>query len=163
MTAKTRQTDTLADDELLITRTFDAPASLMFALWSQPEHFRKWMGPGSFTCTECEMDFRVGGSYRAKIESAEGKVNPFSGVYREIVPNERLVFTFAWNNDGPSADIETLITITFKEHDGKTTQMFHQTPFLNAERRDSHVGGWTSAFEKQADYAEKLAKEEKTQ
>lgn len=150
---------TLADDELLITRTFDAPASLMFALWSEPEHFMRWMGPEGFTCPRCEMDFRVGGAYRAMITSAEFGDSPFSGVYREIVPNERLVFTFTWNNTGPSADIETLITITFREYDGKTVQTFHQTPFLNAERRDSHVGGWTSAFGKQAAYAEKIARE----
>ncbi|KAF0181762.1 MAG: hypothetical protein FD124_3254 [Alphaproteobacteria bacterium] len=143
----------LADDELLITRTFDAPASLIFAMWTQAEHFTRWMGPEGFTCTDCEMDVRVGGGYRATISSPESGDSPFSGVYREIVTNERLVFTFAWNNTGPSADIETLITITFREHDGKTVQTFHQTPFLNAERRDSHVGGWSSAFEKAAAYA----------
>lgn len=138
----------LADDELLITRTFDAPASLVFAMWTQPEHFTRWMGPEGFVCTDCEMDVRVGGAYRATITSAESGASPFGGVYREIVANERLVFTFTWRNTGPSAEIETLITITFREYDGKTVQTFHQTPFLNAERRDSHVGGWTSAFGK---------------
>jgi uncharacterized protein YndB with AHSA1/START domain len=151
----------LADDELLITRTFDAPASLMFALWSEPGHFKRWMGPEDFTCPVCEIDFRVGGKYRALIFSEETGDSWFSGVYREIVPNKRLVFTFTWNNTGPSADVETLITITFAEHDGKTVQTFHQTPFLNVERRDSHVGGWTSAFDKQAAYAAK-AKEKRT-
>ncbi len=72
--------------------------------------------------------------------------NWFGGVYREIEPNRRLVFTFAWD-EGPSARNKTLVTISFTERNGKTEQVFHQTPFLNVERRDSHLGGWTSAFD----------------
>src|SRR5215831_15524223 len=149
----------LADDELLITRTFDAPASLLFALWSKPEHLKRWMGPANFTCPEVEIDFRVGGAYRATITSPARGENWFGGVYREIVENKRLVFTFTWDNDGPSAGVETLVTITFEEKGGKTVQTFHQRPFLNVERRDSHVGGWTSAFDKLAAYAAQIAKE----
>lgn len=148
-----RQTDTLADDELLIVRTFDAPAALLFAMWTKPEHFRRWMGPGGFDCPLAEIDLRVGGAYRGMIVSEETGESAFSGVYREIVPHTRLVFTFAWNNTGPSANVETLITITFAEHDGKTVQTFHQTPFTSRERRDSHVGGWSGAFDKLAAYA----------
>jgi uncharacterized protein YndB with AHSA1/START domain len=151
----------LADDELLITRTFDAPAALLFALWSQPKHFKRWMGPHGFDCPEAEIDFRVGGTYRAMIKSAEHGENWFGGVYREIEPNKRLVFTFRWDNEGPSAGVETLVTITFAERDGKTVQTFHQAPFISVERRDSHVGGWTSAFDRQQAYAETLASEER--
>ena len=87
-------------------------------------------------------------------------VGPFrGGGYREIVANKRLVFTFTWDNDGPSAGVETLVTINFEEKGGKTVQTFHQRPFLNVERRDSHVGGWTSAFDKLAAYAAQIAKE----
>ncbi len=149
----------LADDELLITRTFDAPAALVFALWSKPEHMKRWMGPANFTCPEVEIDFRVGGAYRAMITSPAHGENWFGGVYREIVENKRLVFTFTWDNDGPSAGVETLVTITFEEKGGKTVQTFHQRPFLNVERRDSHVGGWTSSFDKLAAYAAQIAKE----
>jgi uncharacterized protein YndB with AHSA1/START domain len=149
----------IADDELLITRSFDAPASVIFALWSKPEHMKRWMGPATFTCPAAEIDFRVGGAYRAMIKSAEHGENWFGGVYREIVRNRRLVFTFAWDNDGPSAGVETLVTITFEEKDGKTVQTFHQRPFLNVERRDSHVGGWTQAFDKLGVYAAEFAKE----
>lgn len=136
----------LADDELLIRRTFDAPPKLIFSLWAEEEHFKKWMGPEGFDCRRAELDFRVGGSYRAMIYSEEHGENWFGGVYREIEPNRRLVFTFAWD-EGPSARNETLVTITITERNGKTEQVFHQTPFLNVERRDSHLGGWTSAFD----------------
>jgi uncharacterized protein YndB with AHSA1/START domain len=149
----------LADDELFITRTFDAPASVLFALWSEPEHMKRWMGPANFTCPEAKIDFRVGGAYRAMIKSAEHGENWFGGVYREIEWDRRLVFTFAWDNDGPSAGVDTLVTITFEERDGKTVQTFHQRPFLNAERRDSHVGGWTEAFDKLETYTAKVARE----
>lgn len=149
----------LSEDELLITRVFDAPASLLFALWSKPEHMRRWVGPAGFTRPEAEIDFRVGGAYRATITSPEHGENRFGGIYREIEPARRLVFTFAWDNDGPSAGVETLVTITFEERNGKTVQTFHQRPFLDAERRDSHLRGWSSAFDKLQAYAATIEKE----
>src|SRR5262245_25570127 len=66
------------------------------------------MGPANFTCPEVKIDFRIGGSYRAMITSPAHGENWFGGVYREIVENKRLVFTFTWDNDGPSAGVETL-------------------------------------------------------
>jgi uncharacterized protein YndB with AHSA1/START domain len=148
----------LADDELLITRTFAAPASMLFALWSEAEHLKRWMGPQDFECPHAEVDFRVGGAYRILIRSAEHGDNWFGGVYREIEPNRRLVFTFTWDNDGPSAGVETIVTITFAERDGRTVQTFHQAPFATAERRDSHMGGWSQAFDKQQVYAARITK-----
>lgn len=149
----------LADDELLITRTFDAPASLMFELWTNPEHFKNWMGPGDHVCRHSEMDVRVGGAYRGMIYSEEFGESWFGGVYREIERPTRLVFTFKWDK-GPSAELETLVTITFREEaDGRTSMIFYQSPFLDVARRDAHVGGWNSAFTKFGDYAEKLSKE----
>ena len=149
----------IADNELLIVRTFNAPPSVVFALWSSAEHMKRWMGPKNFTCPEAEVDFHIGGTYRAMIKSAEYGENWFAGVYREIVPDKRLVFTFIWENEGPSAGVETLVTITFEERAGKTVQTFHQVPFRDVERRDSHVGAWSEAFDKESAYAEKIAKE----
>ena len=149
----------LADDELLVIRTFAAPARLLFALWSEPEHLKHWMGPHDFDCPQAEVDFRVGGAYRVLIRSAEHGDNWFHGVYREIEPARRLVFTFTWDNDGPSAGVEMLVTITFAESGGNTIQTFHQTPFRTRESRDSHVGGWSGSFDKQARYAAAIIKE----
>jgi uncharacterized protein YndB with AHSA1/START domain len=148
----------LADDELLISRTFDAPAALMFELWTNPAHFKHWMGPGAYECRHAEMDLRVGGAYRGMIKSPDDE-SWFGGVYREIENPSRRVFTFKWDK-GPSGERETLVTITFREEaDGRTTMTFHQTPFISVERRDAHVGGWNGAFTKFGDYAEKLARE----
>jgi uncharacterized protein YndB with AHSA1/START domain len=149
-----------ADDELLITRTFDAPASLLFALWSTSEHMKRWMGPANFTCPDAHIDFRVGGAYRVMIMSPEHSESRFSGVYREIERDRRIVFTFAWENHGPSAGAEMLVTITFEEHEGKTIQTFHQRPFFSVERRDSHVDGWSQVFCKLETYIAKLAKKD---
>ena len=144
---------TLTDDELLIVRDFDAPASLMFKLWSDPVHFRNWMGPEGFDCPEAEIDFRVGGRYRGVIRH-KGDLSGFGGEYREIEPNTRLVFTWQWDG-GPSKDVESLVTITFREQGDRTTMTFHQMRFVSVERRDSHVGGWNSLFNKLAAYAAK--------
>lgn len=143
----------LADDELLIVRDFDAPASLLFTLWSDVDHFKNWMGPEGFGCPNAEIDFRVGGKYRGMIRSKDHGDNWFGGEYHEIDAPHRLVFTWKWD-EGPSSAVETLVTITFRENaDGTTTMTFHQTPFINVERRDSHIGGWTSLFNKLAAYA----------
>jgi uncharacterized protein YndB with AHSA1/START domain len=151
----------LADDELLIMRTFDAPAELVFSMWSDPEHFKHWMGPETFDCPVVEMDFRVGGAYRAMIRSDAHGENWFGGVYKEIEPPTRLVFTFIWDSGGPSDGVETVITILFREIDGKTEQIFHQAGILDAERRDSQMGGWSSAFNKEAAYVGSLVKSAK--
>jgi uncharacterized protein YndB with AHSA1/START domain len=150
-----------ADNELLIVRSFDAPPSLVFALWSDPAHFKRWMGPKGFTCLEAAIDFRVGGTYRAMIESPGGGKNWFGGIFREIERDKRLVFTFAWDNEGPSAGIEMLVTITFEERDGKTIQTFHQALFRDAAARDRHVHGWNGTFDKEESYLRQLAKGEK--
>jgi uncharacterized protein YndB with AHSA1/START domain len=140
------------DDDLLIVRTIDAPATLVFRLWSEPEHFRRWIGPQGFECAEVEIDFRVGGAYRATISSPEAGNSRFQGIYREIEPDRRIVFTFTWQG-GPSGGVETIITVLLEERDGRTIQTFHQAPFLNVERRDSHRGGWNSTFDRLRDYA----------
>lgn len=151
----------LADDELLIMRTFDAPAELVFSMWSDPEHFKRWIGPETFDCPVVEMDFRVGGAYRAMIRSDAHGENWFGGVYKEIEPYTRLVFTFTWNSGGPSDGVEMLVTILFRQLGSKTEQIFHQSGILNAERRDSQMGGWESAFNKEAAYVARIAKQAK--
>jgi len=148
-----------ADNELLIVRSFDAPASVVFALWSDPVHLRRWMGPKGFTCPEATIDFRVGGAFRMMIQSLEQGENWFGGVYREIEPDKRLVFTFAWE-EGPSAGVETLVTLTFEERGGRTIQTFRQAAFRDAAARDRHVHGWNGTFDKEETYLQQLGKEE---
>ena len=147
-----------ADDELLITRTFDAPVALVFRIWEKREHMIRWLGPENFSCTSLELDFRPGGEWRACIESKEYGKSWMGGRYREIERDKRIVYTFAWDpSDGPS--VETVVTVTFVQKNGKTVQSFHQTPFLTVDSRDSHIGGWNSCFNREEAYVEMLAKE----
>ena len=147
--------------ELSITRTFDAPVDIVFGIWADREHMIKWWGPKDFVTNSLELDFRVGGAYRACIVHKD-RESWMSGRFVEIETNRRIVFTFAWEGDADSIGNETLITITFSEADGKTTQTFHQTPFRDADRRDSHVRGWTEVINREQGYAECMAKNQGT-
>ncbi len=78
------------------------------------------------------------------------------GEFREIEKNKRIVYTFKWDGDDKEYAIQTLITVTFAEKDGKTLQSFHQTPFTSVESRDSHIGGWNESFDREQEYIEKI-------
>ena len=110
--------------EMILTRVFDAPRELVWKLWTEPEHICKWWGPKGFTLPGCEMDFRTGGAYRFVMRAPDGRDNPFHGVYRDIVRNERIVFTAILDNlPGP----ELLTTVTFVDEGGKTKLTVRQT------------------------------------
>ncbi len=143
----------LQDDELLIERIFDAPRDLVFAVWTDPKHLMNWWGPKTFTPIGIQQDFRVGGTYRFGMKSPEGREIWKTGVYQEIVPGERIVMTFRWE-DG-AWDVDNLVTVTFVSMaSGRTLLRFHQAPFKTVEARDSHTQGWTSLLEKLAAYLE---------
>lgn len=147
----------MKDDELIITRTFAAPQALVFEVWSKREHMMQWLGPTGFTCTSLEMDFRPGGTWRACIVSDAHGESWMGGEYREIEPNRRIVYSFAWEDGRDQPGVPTLVTVTFEEKDGKTVQTFHQAPFLHKDGRDSHIGGWNQSFDKTQAYVERLA------
>lgn len=148
-------TDTVViqDDELLIERIFDAPRELVFRVWTRPEHLMKWWGPKTFEPIGVEQDFRVGGTYRYGMRSPEGREIWKTGVYQEIVPNERIVMTFRWEDGAWGVDNIVIVTLLAMAS-GRTMFRFHQAPFKTLEARDSHVGGWTSLLEKLAVYLE---------
>jgi uncharacterized protein YndB with AHSA1/START domain len=146
----------VADDELLITRVFDAPRSLVFKAWSSSEHQVHWLGPKDFTVEYCQIDFREGGAYRACIRSPEGIDYWMRGHYREIVAPERLVFTFSWEEEGERG-LETLVTATFVDEGGKTRMTFHQAPFRSLSERDGHTSGWSECFDRLAAYLARAA------
>jgi uncharacterized protein YndB with AHSA1/START domain len=111
------------------------------------------VGPArDFTTPSCNMDVRPNGTYRICIRSPEGKDYWMQGVYRDIVEPERLVFTFAWEDEKGEPGHETLVTVTFAEHDGKTKLTFHQAIFESVEDRDSHQEGWSQCFDRLETY-----------
>jgi uncharacterized protein YndB with AHSA1/START domain len=106
-----------SEREVVVTRTFDAPARLVFEAWSKPELFKKWWVPRSLgmTLRSCEMDVRTGGKYRLVFGDDPANPMAFFGTYLEVVPNQRIV----WTNE-ESGDAGSVTTVTFEERDGKT-------------------------------------------
>jgi uncharacterized protein YndB with AHSA1/START domain len=141
-----------ADHELTVSRVIDAPRRLVFKAWTEPEQIARWWGPKGFTTVEYTMDVRPGGAYRLVMRSPEGTDHRKRGVYREIVAPERIVFTFAWEDAGGRPGHELLVTVTLEELGSRTRLTLHQTQFNSVEWRDSHVIGWTSCFERFAEY-----------
>jgi uncharacterized protein YndB with AHSA1/START domain len=137
---------------LVIERIFAAPRALVFRAWTDPVHLVHWLGPAGFTGTIIQMDVRPGGAYRFQMRSADGTDYWQQGVHREVVEPERLVRTCVWTDaDGNPTGPETLMTITFEEHDGKTKLTFQQM-FESAAVRDAHRGGTASSLDRLADY-----------
>ncbi len=133
--------------ELTITRTFNAPRSLVFDAWTRPEHLARWSGPEGFTNPQAEMDLRPGGKYRACLRSPDGVEHWVQGVYREIAPPERLVMTHAWEDASGQPGPASVVTVTLKElGPNRTAMTFHQAPFASIASRDGHEGGWSSSF-----------------
>jgi len=141
---------------LVIERIFDAPRGLVFKAWTEPERMVRWFGPRGFATTVLKVDFRPGGAYRFHMRSPEGTDHWLQGVYREIVEPERLVSTYAWANaEGKATRPETLLTVIFEEHGGKTKLTLHQAVFESVTARDLHNVGWTSSLDRLAEYLAK--------
>ncbi|MER7864334.1 SRPBCC domain-containing protein [Amycolatopsis japonica] len=131
--------------DLTITRLLDAPRELVFRVWTDPDHLARWWGPAGFTSKSCTVNLTEGGKWRTCISDGE-TVLWMSGVYHEIVPPERLVFSFAWEEPEGFRGHDTLVTVDFSDLDGKTEMSFHQAIFETVAERDSHVEGWQSCF-----------------
>lgn len=108
---------TPSDREIQLTRVFDAPRRLVFEAFTHPEHVARWYGCRGYTCPVCEIDLRVGGSYRYVARGPEGEEFGVRGTYREIASPERLVCTETFH---AFPDNEAVITMTLHEHEGKT-------------------------------------------
>ena len=104
--------------EVVVTRTFDAPARLVFEAWTKPELFEQWWVPRSMgmTLRSCELDVRTGGTYRLVFGDDPANPMAFFGTYLDVVPNQRIV----WTNEESGAD-GSVTTVTFEEKNGKTT------------------------------------------
>jgi len=140
---------------LTITRVFDAPRQLVFQAFTDPKHAVKWLGPRHCPAVHFEADLRPGGSWRGCLRGGEGD-EWHGGVYREIVPPERLVYTFAWDNSDGKPGRETLITVTFAEHGSKTLMTFSQGVFNTDGDIEGHGEGWNSSFDRLAEYVDEL-------
>ena len=142
-----------SDRELVLTRIFDAPRSLVFKAWTEPRHLARWWGPRGFSVVSCEMDPRTGGSYRFHMRGPDGTDHWPQGVFREIDEPERFVASWCWTDaNGKPERPETVLTVTFEAVGEKTKLTLHQAVFESVTARDTHGEGWNSTLDCLAEY-----------
>ncbi len=136
---------------LTLRRKLSAPAEKVFAAWTDPEKIIHWFGPAETAdgSVRADMDVRVGGRFRISFRDQDGEYHEVGGTYREVVPNERLVFSWAWHS---TPERESLVTITLKPDGDATMLTLHHERFFDEKARDGHERGWTGTLEKLARY-----------
>jgi len=144
-----------SEREIVMTRVFDAARELVFEAHSKCEHMSRWWGPRGFTLTGCEMDFRPGGSYRFVQRAPDGAEYAFRGQYREIVPPERIVWTFEFEGMPGHVSVETA---TFTEQNGKTiltaTAVYESVEDRDAVLQSGMEAGLRETWDRLAEYVE---------
>jgi len=140
-----------ASDGFALTRLFDAPVDLVWRCFTEQEHLARWSAPRGYTIPKGEGDLRVGGRWRCCMRDPDGGEHWLGGVYREIVPHQRLVMTHAWEENGMPGP-ETLVTVRFEDLSGRTKVTLEQTGFASEEARDGHRGGWSECLDLLAEY-----------
>lgn len=139
----------LAKPSITLKRHIKAPPEKVYQAWTQAAQLVRWFGPHEtiLDSVKATLDARVGGKYRASFTTADGEYHEVGGVYREVIPNRRLQFTWAWHT---MPERESLVTITM-EPDGTGTMLtlLHEQLFDQAAA-DGHKYGWTGTLEKLA-------------
>ena len=150
-------------DELVITRTFDVSRETLWKAWTDPERFMRWWGPQGFTAPACRIDLRVGGRYLACMRSPEGQDYWSTGVYRAIVPREKIVYTDSFSDAkgnvvsashyGMPGDwpLEMLVTVTFEEDGGRTKMTLRHEGLPAGEHLAGANQGWNESLDKLAE------------
>lgn len=136
-------------DTLDMRRYYAAPVALMWRLWTDPAHFARWWGPEGARCSRCEIDLQPGGAWITTITSPDCTMHTVSGVYREVVAPERLVYTWGWHGEAGRGH-ESTVTVTLRAvGDGCEVCVLHEN--LGQDQPDRHLSGWSSALECLAD------------
>lgn len=158
--------------ELVISRIFAAPRELVFEAFTDPRHLMKWWGPHGCTVISCEADPRTGGNWSISMRSPRllpqfaGRypikspstaaqnwtIEKQRGVYQEVIRPERLVFTYAFEDDAGRPLHQTVVKVNFTEDHGGTRITLHQAIFETESARNDHVRGWSEALDHLNDY-----------
>ena len=159
--AKTLQVTTPSDREVVFTRAFDAPRELVFEAWTNPEHVRHWWGLRASTMLLCEAEVRPGGSWRYVTTAEDGAEVPFTGVYQEVAPPERLVYTEMYDVEPFNSGDPAVNTVTFTPEEGGTLVTV-TTVYPSKEVRDFALSsgmeaGAAESYDRLADHLTTLA------
>lgn len=147
-----------ADNVIVIRRTFDAPRELVFRVFTDPKHLAEFWGPKGMTTPVCEVDLRVGGALRVEMRGPDGVTYPCTGIYREIVPPERIVYAATTADDNPCGaglPPRSLVTISFDDL-GERTEVTVHARLQSAADRDAAIKGgfnmgWSDSLDRLAE------------
>jgi uncharacterized protein YndB with AHSA1/START domain len=138
-------TQSTVKPSLILKRRLNAPPAKVFSAWTDPQKVMRWMGPEGVVGLNAEADPRVGGRFRWVMQSPDGETHDVSGIYREVVTDRKLVFTWAWKS---TPERESLVTIELKpDGDGTLLTLTHEQ-FFDEAARDRHRHGWTGSLDK---------------
>ena len=136
--------------QLTINRTYPAAPEKVWRAWTDPQALKRWFGPGeNATVSVAEIDLRVGGRYRIAFGAPDGETHEASGEYQEVVPNRRLVFSWAWKG---TPERVSRVTIELKPVAEGTELSFVHDRFCDTKARDNHAKGWPPFFDKLGTY-----------
>ena len=136
--------------DLVLERTLNAPRDLVWRGWTETELLKQWFAPKPYTTPIVEIDLRPGGKIRIAMQPPEGEVFHLNGVFQEVTPPERLVYTFQWEK-GDWDYPETLVTVEFHDRGGQTELVLIHERFPEEKMRDEHGEGWNSCLDRLAE------------
>ena len=149
------------DATLILKRTLNATPERAFQAWTTAEHIQQWMRPEpGMEIPLASMDLRVGGRFRIQMKKPDGEFFTAVGVFREVKPPERLVYTWDWEKDGSGAEFgevegkPSLITVEFLKRGERTELVLTHSRFASVESRDNHAHGWSRGVESFAKFVE---------
>lgn len=130
---------------LVLKRRLKAPPAKVYAAWTKPEHMMLWWGGGPGATIVAEADVRVGGRFHVGFRTPDGERHDVGGVYKEVVPETKLVFSWAWRT---TPERESQVTLDFKADGAETILTLTHEQFFDEAARDNHRQGWTRALDK---------------
>jgi uncharacterized protein YndB with AHSA1/START domain len=135
---------------LTLKRRLNAPPEKVYAAWTNPQKITRWFAPSSVKAgsEQADIDARIGGRFRISF-STDDEYYEVGGVYREVVPNQRLVFSWAWHS---TPERESLVTVQLKPDGAGTLLTFHHEQFVDQTARDNHERGWIELLGKLEQY-----------
>ena len=136
---------------LNLQRHYPVAPEKVWRAWTDPQAVKRWWGPTpGEPVSLAELDVRVGGRFRIVFGGPDGKMHECAGVYQEVVPHRKLVFTWHWPNSTPER--VSLVTIVFKDLNGKTELVFTHEQLFDEKARDDHKRGWSASLDKLTDF-----------
>ena len=144
-------TETVENLTLEIRRSFPVPRERLYNAWTDPAEVRHWFGPGEANILDVKMDVRVGGRYLISVKGCDGGgIKTAMGEFREVTPPSKLAYTWRFDGDSSWDDIESIVTVEFRELPGGSELRLTHRGFPSEESRNRHEQGWTGGLEKMA-------------